>query len=418
MERSLLRWSRLALGLVAVCVVATPAFAQIQMPSAKEMSGIPRPVDDVPDGTIVVRLVRGELSNNITSHPVELHGAGRVLTARTDENGRATFTGVPAGTTVRAVATVDTERLESEQFPMVQRGGIRLMLVATPQGEGQAGGAAGGAMPAQPGVVVLGNEARVFVEVADEAVQVYHIYDLVNSARAPVATKEPLVFQMPEAARQTTVLESSSRQATARGLQVIVNGPFRPGATPIHFAYSMPYSSGTLALSHGIPAAMPQVAVAVSKVGDVHFSSPQLGEHRQVDAEGRTYIMAHGGGVAAGGTLSIELTGLPHHGAAPRWIALVLAFLIIGTGVWAAVPPKETRSAAGRQKQLVARREKLFAELVKIEGQWRAGRVDRARYTTRRHDLIAQLERIYGELDHEWAPDAPSQHQALRAQSV
>ena len=37
------------------------------MPDPKEMAGIPRPVDDLPNGAISVRLIRGQLSNNITN---------------------------------------------------------------------------------------------------------------------------------------------------------------------------------------------------------------------------------------------------------------------------------------------------------------------------------------------------------------
>src|SRR5258706_15871972 len=84
--------------------------AQFQMPDPKQMSGIPRPVTDLPDGSISVRVIRGELSNNITNQPVELRVGGKVLTVKTDENGRAQFDAVAAGSTVQAATTVDGER--------------------------------------------------------------------------------------------------------------------------------------------------------------------------------------------------------------------------------------------------------------------------------------------------------------------
>src|SRR6476619_2273183 len=101
------------------------------MPDPKQMSGIPRPVDDLPKGSISVRLIRGSLSNNITGHPVELHIGGKVQTIKTDAEGRAQFDGIPAGSTVKATADVDGEHLESQGFPAPAAGGIRLMLVAT-----------------------------------------------------------------------------------------------------------------------------------------------------------------------------------------------------------------------------------------------------------------------------------------------
>src|SRR3954463_7505928 len=87
------------------------ASAQFQMPDPKQMSGIPRPVDDLPDGSISVRLIRGSLSNNIANHPVQLLVDGESTTARTDEAGRAQFDKVKPGAAVTASADVDGEHL-------------------------------------------------------------------------------------------------------------------------------------------------------------------------------------------------------------------------------------------------------------------------------------------------------------------
>src|SRR5205809_6889340 len=98
---------RYAVG-VLVCVSSLAVHAQFQMPDPKQMAGIPRPVTDLPDGSISVRLIRGQLSNNIASHLVELHFAnGRVLKVNTDDAGRAQFDKVPAGEAVKATADVD-----------------------------------------------------------------------------------------------------------------------------------------------------------------------------------------------------------------------------------------------------------------------------------------------------------------------
>src|SRR5215831_21169373 len=83
-------------------VFVAVASAQFQMPDPKQMAGIPRPVTDLPDGSISVRLIRGQLSNNISSHLVELHFAnGRVVTVKTDDAGRAQFDKLQAGASVK-----------------------------------------------------------------------------------------------------------------------------------------------------------------------------------------------------------------------------------------------------------------------------------------------------------------------------
>ena len=95
------------------------------------MAGIPRPVDDLPNGSVSVRVIRGALTNNIPNQPVQLHVGSDILTVNTDADGRAQFDNLTPGAALRAVAIVDGERLESEPFPAPAQGGIRLLLVAT-----------------------------------------------------------------------------------------------------------------------------------------------------------------------------------------------------------------------------------------------------------------------------------------------
>src|SRR5262249_55508132 len=107
------RRTRTILGLLlgVLCVLRGEAFihAQIQMPDPKQMSGIPRPDGQMTPGTVTVRLIRGDLSNNITGHPVELHVGDKVQTVKTDDQGRAEFSGLTPGATATAVAEVDGE---------------------------------------------------------------------------------------------------------------------------------------------------------------------------------------------------------------------------------------------------------------------------------------------------------------------
>ena len=121
-----------ALFAVALGPGATPLHAQgAQMPDPKQMSGRPLPVADLPVGTVTVRVVRGSMANVIPDQPVELSGPPSVLTAKTNEQGRAEFPGLRPGTTVRATTTVNGERLQSQPFTVPASGGIRVALVAT-----------------------------------------------------------------------------------------------------------------------------------------------------------------------------------------------------------------------------------------------------------------------------------------------
>src|SRR5438045_1232512 len=83
--------------------------AQVEMPDPKQMSGIPRPVgpDELPNGSVSVRLIRGELTNRITDHPVQMRINDKTVTVNTDQEGRAQFDHLPAGAKLQASTDVD-----------------------------------------------------------------------------------------------------------------------------------------------------------------------------------------------------------------------------------------------------------------------------------------------------------------------
>ena len=390
---------RLLLLILAVLACGGTAWAQFQMPDPKQMSGIPRPVTDLPEGHISVRLIRGQLSNDITDHPVELHDLAhgdKVITVKTDENGRAEFSGIAGGTPVKAVAVVDGERLESEEFSAPAQGGIRLMLVATLKD-----GAPGRGTPLQPvsGLVVLGDQTRVIFDLADDALQVYYLLDFENAARAPVNPPSVVALDLPKEAEGASIMEGAP-QAIVRGSLVTVTGPFAPGQTEVQVGYQLPYSGGDVTLNQKFPVPVGNIAVLMKKVGDMALTSAQLPALQEREFQGEHYVLGQGPPQAAGSTVTANISGLPHHSPVPRTIALMFACVMVAVGLWAARTPQPASDGA-RVKQLRSKRERIFSELVRLEQQRHTGSVDASRYAERRPALIAQLERVYRELDTE-----------------
>lgn len=366
------------------------------MPDAKEMSGIPRPVDDLPNGAVSVRLIRGSLSNNIVGHEVKLVAGGKELTVKTDDAGRAQFDNVPPGTGVRAIADVDGEHLESREFPAPTRGGIRLMLVATDKSKPAASAAA----PAVTGAVSIGSQSRIVMQPNDEVVELFYLLDIANTATTAVNPPTPFVFDLPPSAQGASIMEGSSPQAKVAGTRVTVDGPFAPGHTFVQVACALPGAGGTIEIAQKFPAKIEQLAVVVKKVGDTRLQSPQIRDQREVPAENDIFIAANGGEVPAGQAVQLTLSGYPHHSTAPRSLALALAAAIILIGVWAAAKPaQDTAARAAERKALITRRDKLFNELVRLENDRRRGKIDERRYGGRREELVASLEEIYGALD-------------------
>ena len=386
----------------ALVLLVAPLAAQFQMPDPKQMSGIPRPVDDLPAGTVSVRMIRGQLSNNLVGQPVQIQGGGKTLTVKTDENGRAEFTGIPGGTPVKASADVDGEHLESQEFPFPAQNGIRLMLVATDK--------AAASKPAVTGTVTIGGQSRIVIEPGDETLQIYYLLNIQNGSSSPVNTAKPFTFDMPKEALGTTLLQGSSPQASVSGNHVLVQGPFAPGGTFVQVACEVPTSADSYAISPRFPAQLEQLAVVVKKLGDTKLASPAISRQQDLTEQGESFIAAAGGPVPPDQAIELTISGLPHHSAVPRWTALGLAIVIIALGAWAASKPAAAEpSRAAERKRLIARREKLFAELVRLEQDYRSGRVDPAKYAVRRDELIGALEPLYGALDVETA--APDTHE-------
>jgi hypothetical protein len=357
------------------------------------MAGIPRPVDDLPNGSVSVRVIRGGFTNNVPNQTVELHVGSDVLRTKTDAEGRAQFDKLTAGQTVKAVADIDGEHLESQQFPAPAQGGIRLVLLA---GAGTDAAAAAPGPPAVTGQVVIGGQSRIILQPGDESVSLYYLLDILNKSSVPVNPATPFAFDMPPGATGTGLLQGSSPLATVDGPRVIVNGPFPPGSTLVQVGSAFTETSGSFDLVQRFPAALTDYAVIVKKVGETKMSSSQLAGQQEIPAQGETFIGAEGTPVAEGQPLTVSLTDMPHHSATPRRTALALALGIVLVGVWTTTRTSADPATRGTdRKRLVARREKLLAELVRLERD----HGDDGRYRARREEIVSALEQVYGALD-------------------
>lgn len=399
----------LAAAIVLLCG-AVPLAAQgmagqgVDMPNPKEMSGMPLPSGDLAPGTLTVRLVRGALTNPVPGQKVEISGAG-AAPLTTNDAGRVEFTGLRPGTRVKVAATVEGERLESQEIVVPATGGIRVMLVATDpeMAKRQEEDRKLAQGPARKGIVVLGNQSRLVFEIGDDGLTVFNIFEIQNTARTPVEPAVPIVFDLPEEAKGASLLDGSSPLAAVAGRRVTVNGPFPPGPTLVQFAYTYPYTGGAATITQRLPAALAQLTIVAQKVGaDMTVSSPQIAQQRDMQAEGQHYIVGHGAPLAAGSDVTVAFSGLPHVASWPRTLAITLAVLILVAGGIAAFRGAASGADAERAR-LERERERLFGRLTALEASNRAGTVDGQAYTEQRRQLIVALERVYAALDEQVA---------------
>jgi hypothetical protein len=389
-----------ALALVAALSALLPAavMAQVAMPDASQLSGVPLPAPELPDAAVTVRVVRERMGNNVPGQEVTLITPDGRVSGVTDEQGRAQFMAVTAGARVTAEVIVDGETIRSQEFAVPSRGGVRVALVAgiaTAAAAEAAAKAEAAKAPARPGTVVFGADTRVILEFQDDRPTVFYLFSVVNNARTPVDPGRPLVLDLPAAAEAASLVSGPATIARMQDRRLTLTGPFPPGPTNFQVAYRMPLTS-TLRLEQAWPAAVEGALVAVEKVGNLAMTSPQLTASREGESNGEVFVMGTAGRLAEGQVLTLEFTGLP---AAPTWptnLALALAGLLALWAAWAVWQGAPAGPAS--RDALLKERDRLLGAIAAIDSERRT-RGDDARAAAKRERLVAAAEQVYAELD-------------------
>ena len=385
------------LGLVLFAVIGVSA--QVNMPDPTAIAGTPLPAPELPDRTVTVRVVRERMGNNVAGQAVTLRVGSDTRTGKTDEQGRAQFDGLAAGTPVQATAIVDGETLTSQEFPVPARGGVRVALIAgiaAAAAKEKSEAEAAAKMPARPGSVEIGPESRIIIEYQDDNLTVFYLLEVINNARTPIDIGGPLLLELPTGAAGAAMMQGSSPNASAQGDKVTITGPFPPGKTIAQVGFSLPKAGANYELRQTWPAPLAQVFVGMEKIGNMEVSSPQLTSVEERNTDGQPFIMATGPRLNAGDTLVLQLNNLPAHSNTPRNAVLIAVVVIFALGGWFAFSP--ARAHAAQDAKLLARREKLMSELVALERRRQLKPFSDAE-EAKLQRVTAELERVMAELD-------------------
>ena len=387
------------LALVGALAWAEGRAAAQAMPDAAQMSGVPLPAGELPNGTVTVRLVRERMGNNVPGQEVALITPEGRVTAVTDAQGRAEFTSVPPGTAVTAEATLDGETITSREIPVPATGGVRVALVAGVARVAAADAAAKAAAakePARPGVVVFGNDTRIVLEFQDDKPTFFYLFSVMNNARTPVDPGKALIIDLPAAAEGASLVSGNAQIARMQDRRLTLTGPFPPGPSEYQVAFRMPLTS-TISLTQAFPVAVEGLLVAAEKVGALTVSSAQLTAVREGTSGGEVFVMGTAGRVAEGQPVTLQFSGLP---APPVWPVRVAVGLALGlfawAGWWAWQGAPDTRAT---KTALVAERERLLGALAAIDAQGRARGGLYPRGLAKRERLLVAVEQVYAELD-------------------
>jgi len=378
---------------------ANTASAQVNMPDPSAIAGTPLPAPELPDRTVTVRVVRERMGNNIAGQAVTLKVGSATRSGKTDEQGRAQFDGLTAGTLVQATTVVDGETLTSKEFPVPEKGGVRVALIAgiaAAAAKEKSEAEAAAKMPARPGVVEIGPESRIIIEYQDDNLTVFYLLEILNNARTPIDIGGPLLIRLPTGAAGASMMQGSSQHASAKGDMLTITGPFPPGKTVAQVGFSLPQAGANYELRQTWPAAVAQVFVGMQKIGNMQIASKQLTDIREMNSDGQPFVMATGPRLNAGETMVLNLTGLPAHSSTPRNVGLIAAVIIFAIGGWFALAPAKAHAA--QDAKLQARREKLMGEVVALERKRRNKPLSDAD-EARLQRITAELERVISELD-------------------
>lgn len=374
------------------------AAAQVAMPDARQMSGVPLPATELPDGTVTVRVVRERMGNNVPNQDVGLSTPDGRVTAVTDAQGRAEFTSVAVGSQVTADTIIDGETLRSQAFTVPARGGVRVALVAgaakAAEAEAKANEAAAQA-PARTGAVVFGPDTRIVLEFQDDEPTFFYIFSIVNNARTPVNPVKPLVLTLPGDAEAAALVSGPPGIARIADGALTLSGPFPPGQTAFQIAFRLPLAS-TLHIAQRFPAPVEGILVATEKAGTLALSSPQLSGVREGDSNGQMFIVGTGGRLAEDEVLDLTFANVPAHPEWPYWTALG----VMGAGLlwvsWALLGPAADRSREARA--LLAERERLLGAIAALDAEARV-KGDDPKRDAKRARLMAAVEQVYAQLD-------------------
>ena len=123
---------------LALATLPGAALAQDMPPDHGAAASAPLFVQDLPVGTVSVRLTRPSMTEPIAGAEVvgfwtTTDGKPGSATVKSGDDGRAIFSKVPVGATFGAKTVVDGENLATAEFPVPAEGGTRLLMLVGAQ---------------------------------------------------------------------------------------------------------------------------------------------------------------------------------------------------------------------------------------------------------------------------------------------
>ncbi len=246
------------------------------------------------------------------------------------------------------------------------------------------------------------DQVHFFVDIADGAAQVIGVYTFLNSGDKAImiqsSTDVPFI-EMPADAENVgfDLTQDSAPLLAAEGGFAI-----KPSATPYGLVafYTLPYDKKAKIIQ---PFALSASSVLVLVPDGVKLKSDQMTEGEMRDFQGTNYRQYTGAGIESGGSLTLDLSGMPKSSgtSAPssQQSLLIgigaLGLVLILAGVWMYVRDRnrvdEELDEEDEETEFDSEEEILDA-IIALDDLHRAGKINDEAYRTRRDELKSRLK--------------------------
>lgn len=228
---------------------------------------------------------------------------GAPLAARSDGDGRFTYTGVDTGNDRGYVVTVQHAGITYSSDLVVFEAGATTatadVAVYEPTDTAQ------WIWLRQQHVIVTPDPRTGTLRVVEIAI-VQNAGDRTFVGADDGAGVETVRLPLPAQAYDVDMSAPLARSSAMRPGQIVYTGPVPPGQTQLMLGYALTYGGGPYTFAKLLPLDTDALDVLVADVG-LSARSPQLSDPTTVDAAGTKYVRLTGRGIAAGTVVSIEL---------------------------------------------------------------------------------------------------------------
>jgi hypothetical protein len=382
-------------------LAAAPPEAEGQPFTLGAVTGKLTAADDVPAGSIEIRLV-GDDGKPLAHRAVQLGQARKdaesqlkVLRAESDDAGVARFRDLVTGDAVGYAAVMEHQglRLGTEAFRL-------------PADKGMRGEIRGIARTTDPSVLRFDNRSKMIITLGEDALEVMEAFVFKNVSEkifdpGPDGLRVPLA----EGAESAKEIEGGIpiEVHSAEGA-VAVKAPIPPNRAAV-FAqqirmgfFLLAKGSSRVELRQPLPFGLESPFFIVPAAANLTLSAPGLrAAGERTDGQGNPVKVYEMSDLTPGSVLALTVSGLPALDHTARNLAAGLCLLMIAGAVVLGRNPGGPGRPAADVDKLSERREKLFTELVTLERTRREGGTS-APLTERRQELVTKLEGVYREL--------------------